>query len=98
VLIGDDDGMNRTPIGWPIAERAVTWARSILIHAAAGEIVHYETAILAAEMVHRVLIIECGTATLDAWIELILSARHRPISFSRVKGVHPIPLDRSRMQ
>src|ERR1700689_4321003 len=28
VLIGDDDGMNRTPMGWPIAGRAVTWARS----------------------------------------------------------------------
>ena len=41
-LIGDDDGLDQGPSGWPIADRAVAWAKSILIHAAGAEISHYE--------------------------------------------------------
>jgi hypothetical protein len=99
-LVGDDDGFDAGPSAWRTTERAVKWARSVLIHAAGAEIHHYETAILAAELVHRVLIIECSTATLGAWVRLVRDASHRPTALvirPRV-GVHPAPLDRSRMQ
>jgi hypothetical protein len=99
-LIGDDDGLERGPAGWPIAARAVVWSRSILIHAAGAELVHYETAIIAAELVHRVLIIECSSATANAWIDLVRAAKHHPPSLAILPrhGLHPIPEDRSRMQ
>jgi hypothetical protein len=99
-LIGDDDGMERGPAGWPIAGRAVAWSRSIMIHAAGAEISHYETAVCAAELCHRVLIIECGTATVDAWISLVRNAKHRPVTLAILprEGIHPLPEDRSRMQ
>jgi hypothetical protein len=98
-LIGDDD-LDQGPSDWPVADRAVAWAKSILIHAAGAEISHCETAVIAAEMVQRVLIIECGTTTMDRWITLVRAARHRPpfLVIRPRQGVHPIPLDRSRMQ
>jgi hypothetical protein len=34
IALIDDDGMNRGPAEWPIGERAVRWARSIMIHSA----------------------------------------------------------------
>jgi hypothetical protein len=99
-MIGDDDGIERGPDGWLIAARAVAWSKSIIIHAAAAEIAHYETAVIAAELVHRVLIIECGTSTVDAWIELVRAAKHHPVTLAILPrhGVHPVPEDRSRMQ
>jgi hypothetical protein len=99
-LIGDDDGCEAGPSAWRTADRAVKWARSVLIHGAAAEIHHYETAIVAAELIHRILIIECGSATLDAWVRMVKTAPHRPTTMVIVArdGVHPVPVDRSRMQ
>jgi hypothetical protein len=98
-LLGDDDGCDAGPSAWRTAERAVKWARSILIHGAAAEIAHHESAIIAAELIHRVLIVECGTATLGAWVQLVRDAPHRPTALiiQPRGGVHPVPLDRGGM-
>jgi hypothetical protein len=55
---------------------------------------------VAAELIHRILIIECGSATLDAWVRMVKTAPHRPITMVIVArdGVHPVPVDRSKMQ
>jgi len=98
VLAGDDDGFNRGPDGWRLAARALGWATAVLLHGAGGEIEHYEAAIMAAEVVRRVLVIECNTATLDAWTALVRAAPHHPsvlLIYPR-EGVHPA--DRSKMQ
>jgi hypothetical protein len=99
VVIGDDNGMERGPAGWAITDRVLNWARAIMIHACGAEIVHYDTAIMTAEFTHRMLIIECGTATVDAWLRLVKALRHRPVSMVILprQGVHPAPLDRSLM-
>jgi hypothetical protein len=93
VLIGDDDGMDRGPAGWRLTARALRWANSVLLHAAAAELDHYEAAILTAEVRRRVLIIECGSATLAAWGDLVRAAPHRPATLVIVPrgGVHPLP-------
>jgi hypothetical protein len=100
VLIGDDDGFDRGPDGWTLAHRAVRWARSVVLHAAGAEVGHYEGAIEAAQIVGRVLVIECGTATLDAWAAVVGAAPHRPSVLVIVprEGVHPIAQPRERMQ
>ena len=99
VLLGDDEGLNRGPAGWPMAERAVAWARTIIIHAAGAEVAHYEAAVLAAELLERVLFIECGTATAPAWVRLVkpLFDKGLPslVILPRNGAVHPVPLDRS---
>jgi hypothetical protein len=77
-LIGDDDGTDRGPAGWPIAGRAVAWARWFVVHATGAEIVHYEAAIVAAQRTGRVLFVECGSATLEAWSSLVHEASRRP--------------------
>lgn len=99
-LLGDDDGMDRGPPGWRLATRAVRWAASIVLHGAGAELAHYETAIVASQIVGRVLIVECGTATLDAWAALVRAAPHQPSVLVIVPrgGVHPLPMDRGAMQ
>jgi hypothetical protein len=78
VLIGDDDGFARGANGWAQSKRAVEWARSVMLHASGAELVHYELALLSAELSHRTLVVECDTATLPGWIELVRAAPHRP--------------------
>jgi hypothetical protein len=92
VLIGDDDGMDRGPSGWQLSARALRWANSVLLHGAGAEIAHYEAAVQAAENGRRVLVIECNSATLDAWGALVLAAPHRPNTLVIIPrgGVHPI--------
>lgn len=100
VLIGDDDGFDRGPDGWTLAARVLRWARSVLLHAAGAELAHYEGAIEAAEIVGHVLVIECCTATLDAWAALVGAALHRPsvlVIYPR-GGVHPVLPDRRVLQ
>jgi hypothetical protein len=100
VLIPDDDGFDRGPAGWRLAERALRWARAVMVHAAGAEIEHYEAAISAAKLIHCVLVVECSSATLGAWAALVRAAPHRPSTLVIVPrgGVHPVPVDRSKMQ
>ncbi|HEX3983897.1 MAG TPA: hypothetical protein VHX12_09415 [Acidisoma sp.] len=99
-LIPDDDGFDRGPAGWRLAERALRWANGVLLHGAGAEIEHYEAAIQAAEMGRCVLVIECGTATLGGWAALVMAAPHRPstLVIHPRGGVHPLPLRREAMQ
>jgi hypothetical protein len=98
-LIGDDDGLDRGPVGWPIAQRAITWTRACMIHAAAAEIVHYEAAIVAAELCGRCLVVECSSATLPAWMALETAAPHRPRTMivRTREGVPPLSMARGAL-
>ncbi len=99
-LIGDDDGFARGPDGWRLATRALRWATAVLLHGAGAEDPQYEAAVLAAEMGCRVLVIECSSATLNAWVALVHTAPHRPSVLVIVPhgGVHPLPAARGKMQ
>jgi len=98
-LIGDDDGFKRGPCGWAQARRAVAWSRKVLLHGAGAELFHYEAAIMAAELTHRTLIIECCTATVYGWIELVRAAPHRPstLIITPGDGSHPLPVRRKAL-
>jgi hypothetical protein len=99
-LIGDDGDMPTGPAGWRLAQRAIRWAKTVILHGAGAEIEHYESAVIAAQLMQRVLIIECASAHLDAWIALVRAAPHRPSALVIVPrgGVHPLPVERSKMQ
>jgi hypothetical protein len=94
ILVGDDDGFDRGPVGWAQGRRAVAWSRRVLLHGAGAELFHYELAIVAAELTHRTLVIECCSATIDGWIELVKAAPHQPstLIITPGDGVHPLPV------
>lgn len=100
VLVGDDDGQDRGPKGFPLAQRAVAWSRFILLHSAAAELFHYEIAIRAAARHGRALVVECCSATLPAWEHLVRSAPHQPATLTVIPGdqPHPQPMAREKMQ
>lgn len=91
VLIGDDDGIDRGPAGFPGAQRAIAWGRWFLVHAAGAESEHYAAAILAAKAYRRVVVIECGSLTLPEWEPLARSAPNQVggIVVRPRGGVHP---------
>jgi hypothetical protein len=92
LLIGDDDGAERGPPGWPAAAKAIEWARWFLVHAAGAEPDHYHMAIAMAQLHRRVLVIECTTRTLPAWMAMTAKGRNRVggvVIYPR-GGVHPV--------
>lgn len=67
-LIGDDDhAITDGPDTWPIAHRALRWARFVLIHGGPGDTSHYEYAIRLTKQYRRLVMVECSSATLPAW-------------------------------
>ena len=100
-LLGDDD--HATPDGpdtWPIAQRALRWARFVLIHGGVGRPEHYEYAIALAVAHRRLLMIESSSANVPAW----RAASERWAVGARGQVMQPPPgfphpsLDRGAMQ
>lgn len=84
-----------------MATEAVAWAKAVLVHAAAAEVVHYEAAIVAAQISARALVIECSTRTLPAWTALVAVAPHSPgtlIIRPTNGGQHPVAPARETLQ
>jgi len=71
IVLGGDFGADGRadcgPEGWPQSRRLLRWARWAPIHGTGGQVWHYGEAVEAARICHRVLLAECGTATLPAW-------------------------------
>jgi len=77
LLIGDDDGLNAGPAGFPGAAKAFAWGHWFLIHAAGADPKHYLGAIAAAQVYRRVVVVECSSVTLPAWQALTVAAPNR---------------------
>lgn len=99
-LVQDDDYVDRGPAGIAVGERAVRWARSVLLHASGAQITHYQACIEAAQVVRRMLLIEASTATAPQWLDLI-ARQPKPPTLTVIwpqEGLHPILPPRGRMQ
>lgn len=101
ILVGDDDGDDTGPNGWPLAQRLMRWSAVIVLHATGGQRWHYESALDAAVSSGTVLLVECGTATLPAWKEA--ARRWAPAAFvvalvPNGQGVHPVNVLQKVMQ
>lgn len=67
-LIGDDDhAAVDGPDTWPIARRALCWARFVLIHGGPGATLHYEYAVELAKRHRRLVMVECSSANIALW-------------------------------
>jgi len=100
MLIGDDGDLPRGPDGWPQARRAIRWAKAVVVHGAGAEIEHYESAVMATQIVGRVLVIECCSVHLPAWVEMVRTAPHSPSVLVIVPrgGVHPVAASQGAIQ
>lgn len=90
VVIGDDAGDPVGPYGFRIAQRAVEWAHSALVHAAGAETKHYQFAIDRAKQCKRVLIVECTSSHLNDWLKLVKPSRKPTLIVVPRGGQHPI--------
>lgn len=102
VIIADDDDAPTGPDGWPVAARLMRWARQVVIHGAAGHPAHYEGAVMAAEVVGRLLLVECTSGTVEAWKAAArrwaAQAVIQAVQVPEGQGSHPTPVDRAKVQ
>lgn len=88
VLLGDDDYRpDAGPVGWPVAERAMRWARHIVIHGAGGTAEQYSEFVGTAQEVRRLLIVETAGHLAPDWIAMAKATRPRP----SIRALLPLP-------
>jgi len=94
-LIGDDDLQSTGPSGWRAARGVCSWAQYALVHAAAAAPEHYASAVLAAIIHKRALLIETATARYREWV----AALPRPAAvLLPSEGQHPVMPAREALQ
>jgi hypothetical protein len=100
ILTGDDDGFDLGPKGFRSARRILTWARWVLLHAAAAQPEHYQLAMAMAQLCERVVVIETSTTCCAQWQALIRSIKPQPataVVWPR-DNQHPAPMRREELQ
>ena len=92
LLLQEDDGLAVGPEGWRCAVRARWWARSLIIHAAAGEARHYELAVATALLSGRLLMVETDSAHGPAWDRFVMAREPKipSLHIHATGGVHPV--------
>lgn len=95
-LIGDDDhAAVDGPNTWPIAQRALKWARFVLIHGGPGATAHYEFAIELAKRYRRLVMIECTSTNIATWEKAAskwCAGAEGLVMRPPPGGVHPVPV------
>ena len=94
VIVADDGDFPRGPEEMPQLGRLARWARQIIVHGAGGEVWQYELAVKSAEVVGRLLFIECPSRLVAAYQTFCLEAAPNVPGFliAPPKGVaHPMP-------
>jgi hypothetical protein len=93
VLISDDDDAvpGCDPDEWRCAMSAIAWARGALVHGAAVEARHYESAVDFAEVVGRFLLVETDSFRTAAWLQAIAPRQiPRLAVIPRPGQIHPV--------
>lgn len=95
-LIGDDDHAPVDgPDTWPIAHRALRWARFVLIHGGPGATLHYEYAVELAKRHRRLVMVECSSANIALWERAAskwCAGAEGLVMRPPPGGVHPVPI------
>lgn len=87
VVLGGDGPVAAGPDAFPQALRLLRWARAIMVHGAGGDPRHYTLVVQAARVVRRVLVVECTSADMPAW--MALRATHAPETATLGIAVRP---------
>lgn len=99
ILIGDDCELTwQGPTAWPQELR--NWSRHAMIHGAAGTPDSYQMAVSRCMKAGRYVLVETDSGHLEEWTDFFLAAKE-PVSLDIIvpeDGIHPLPVDRSRLQ
>nr|WP_314075037.1 hypothetical protein [uncultured Roseococcus sp.] len=88
VVLVNGDGLDAVgPDGFPQARRLIQWAAFTILHGAGGKPKHYITAVEAALLYRRLLLIECRGDHLQAWVDL--KQQLAPRTFSLILQTPP---------
>lgn len=68
VILGGDGVVPAGPQDFQQANRLLNWCRFTMLHGAGGLPFHYQCAVQAAHLLHRVLVVECSGARLPEWV------------------------------
>ena len=90
VIVGADMGadLDAAPTEWRCVPDLANWARTVMVHAAAGAPDHYRTACWLAEAHRRAVVVECTPRTAAAWNDAIRCPRTHLIW--PTNGQHPV--------
>lgn len=88
VVVGDDDyAADAGPAGWAVAERAMRWAKHVVIHATRGTPERYSEFVGTAQEVRRLLVVETAGHLAADWIAMAKATRPRP----SIHALLPLP-------
>lgn len=92
LLAGDDGTGPAPPEAWPQHKRLLRWCRAVLLHGAGGHPEHYAMAVDGAMQHKRLLLVECDSASLDAWISAVTryAPRASALGIAPTTGPHPV--------
>lgn len=94
ILLGDDDGDDRGPAGWECAEQVIKRSRAVMLNASGGEAQHYALAVMQAQLVGTVLMIETASRHVEAWSKLLVGKS--VMAILPRGGQHPIDMRETR--
>jgi hypothetical protein len=100
LVIADDlepERLSTPPSGWRCARMLRAWAKSAIVHGAAGEAEHYRGAVLMAMATGHAALIETSSACAVLWTEFLAPAMATLTLIPR-SGPHPIAPRRETMQ
>ena len=92
VVLGGDPGFGEPTFGpgrWRCAVKLKGWAAAAIVHGAGGEAEHYRDALVMAEMVGRLVLVETTSSLVAAWgvfLAPLPRIGYRPPN----GGVHPV--------
>jgi hypothetical protein len=87
-VIGDDGGISAGPVSFSQARRLFGWASHVMLHAAGGELEHYQIVADTAAAGAHVLLIETCTSHEAAWVHEAGEERERRAR----KGMRPFAM------
>lgn len=93
LLIGDDDySLDAGPDGWPVADRALRWARHVIVHASGATVAQYSAVVDTALDVRRLALIETSSVRAAEWVAKAKAQQHRPpvLLLLPTEGQHPV--------
>lgn len=93
LLVADDDYASTGPDGFPVADRAMRWAKLAVIHATGGTPEQYSELVEAAELTRRLVLVETSSAQADTWAARAKAQPNRPrllLLKPIADGQHPV--------
>jgi len=98
-MVGADPGFGHpdpAPAAWACALRLRDWCHAAIVHGAVGNAAHYRDAAASTLILRQLAFIETTSARAADWYAFLRCPR--TLVIVPTTGVHPLPIERGRMQ